>query len=541
MNTITCNTCGHLNKEGTTICEKCGNPLDNDQQGKLLNMRYDGSSIRSKTKNRSIIDKIWNFFSSVKIGVSLIAIALIASALGTIYPQEMYIPRSVDPSVHYRDQYGITGQIFYQLGFHNLYGSWWYMILIALIGISIFIVSIDRGVPLYKALKHQAIKRHPNFLRRQKLFAEYPNYSEDEKNILINKLEKNRYKISKKDGHILAEKGRFSRWGPYVNHLGLIIFLLGTIFRFVPFMYVDDYLWVREGETAVIPSTNQEYYIENQEFIFETYGEDEEDAVFEEALQNNGGPVPKHFETKAIIYQDVSEDIVGTEAELEEVKRGEIIVNEPLKINDLALYQDSYQLSEFESMSFKLHETTDEEEEAIVEFTVDLTDPKREYQFENGYRIELNKYYPEYELDDGQPRSISNYPRNPGFVFFVYGPDIEEQEASFLAIGQNIPSGDNQYKIGLTDFSVRDVSGLKVRKDLTLPILGLGAFIFMIGVIQGMYWQHRRIWIHQSDEKLLIACHTNKNWYGLTKEFEKVIDGTSFKMVEDQENNQKQD
>ena len=24
----------------------------------------------------------------------------------------------------------------------------------------------------------------------------------------------------------LAEKGRFSRWGPYVNHVGLIIFLI---------------------------------------------------------------------------------------------------------------------------------------------------------------------------------------------------------------------------------------------------------------------------------------------------------------------------
>ena len=55
-------------------------------------MRYEGSARRSQTYNKTIVDKIWNFFSSVKIGVSLIVITLIASAVGTIFPQEMYIP-----------------------------------------------------------------------------------------------------------------------------------------------------------------------------------------------------------------------------------------------------------------------------------------------------------------------------------------------------------------------------------------------------------------------------------------------------------------
>ncbi|MDX8046087.1 cytochrome c biogenesis protein ResB [Gracilibacillus sp. S3-1-1] len=534
MNTIKCTTCGHENEKGTTICKKCGKPLDNDKQGTLLNMRYDGSAIRSKTRNRSIVDKIWRFFSSVKVGVILIAIALVASAIGTIYPQEMYIPSNVDPADHYREQYGITGQIYYQLGFHNLYSSWWYMILIALIGISIFIVSIDRGVPLYRALKNQPIKRHSNFLKRQKLYNEYKAYSEDDKVRLLDNLKKRRYKLTEKDGHILAEKGRFSRWGPYVNHLGLIIFLVGTLLRFIPLMYVDDFVWVREGETTVIPSTNQQFYIKNEEFILDIYGDEEEDEIFVDALQNTEAPVPKHFETRAIIYEDVSKDVIGAEPELKEVQRGEIIVNAPVEINGLSLYQNSYQLNEFQTMSFTLRDIEDDDTD-IVEFTVDLTEPESDYRFDNGFHIELHRYYPEYELVDGEPTSISNYPRNPGFVFFVTPPESEESEASFLAIGQNIPSGDNQYKLHLADFTVRDVSGLKIRKDLTLPVIGLGAFIFMIGVIQGMYWQHRRIWIHPNEQSLLIAGHTNKNWYGMTKEFEKAIDGTQFTILQDQE------
>ncbi|WP_163537687.1 cytochrome c biogenesis protein ResB [Gracilibacillus sp. YIM 98692] len=539
MRSFKCDACGYENKEGTTICKKCGKPHDQAENSQLLNMRYDGTSIRSKTRNRSIIDKIWNFFSSVKVGVTLIAIALVASAIGTIYPQEMYIPQTVSPEAHYREQYGLMGQIYYQFGFHQLYGSWWYMVLIALIGMSIFIVSIDRGVPLYKALKYQNPKRHPNFLKRQKLFASYADYTKEDKKQLLSNLRKYRYKIIEKDGHFLAEKGRFSRWGPYVNHCGLIIFLIGTLLRFVPFMYIDDFVWVREGETKVIPSTEQTYYIENEEFIFETYGDDEEDQKFAEILAQQNAPIAKHFETSATIYRDISDDITGSEPELEEVKSGNIIVNQPLKINRLALYQDSYQLNEFQSMSFKLHESGDDAEESIVQFTVDLTNPSREYTFDNGFRIKLDQYYPDYELDDGEPRSKTNYPRNPGFVFFVYPPETEQPEISFLAIGHNIdPTQENDYKLGLTGFDVRDVSGLKIRKDLTLPILGVGAFIFMIGLIQGMYWQHRRIWLHPTDNKLWMAGHTNKNWFGLNKEIEKIIKHTNFTMPQDQEEKQ---
>ncbi|SER14318.1 cytochrome c biogenesis protein [Gracilibacillus ureilyticus] len=538
MNVIKCEACGYENSSGTAICNNCGKPLDKDNNTNLLNMRYDGRAIRSKTRNTSIVDKIWNFFSSIKVGVSLIAIALIASAIGTIFPQSPYIPSTVEPAVHYRDQYGIFGQIYYQLGFHELYSSWWYMILIALIGISIFIVSLDRGIPLYKALKNQNPKRHINFLKRQKLFGYYSQYSPKDYDTLKANLKKHRYKIYEKDGHILAEKGRFSRWGPYVNHTGLIIFLIGTLLHFVPYMYVDEFIWVREGETEIIPGTGQKYYVENQDFIFETYGDDEEDAKFSEMLERQGTVVAKHYETKAIIYKDTSEGVIGSEPTLEEVTRGSAIVNEPIKFDGFALYQSKYQLNEFQSMSFKLHETDDPEEQSLLEFTVDFADPERVYTFDNGFKIEINKYYPDYVLDDdGTPRSQTNYPRNPAFVFFVYPPGEEEPEVSFIGIRQNLdPSQSNQYRIGLTGIDVRDVSGLNLKKDLTLPVLGLGAFIFMIGVIQGMYWQHRRIWIHPENGTLYIASHTNKNWFGMNKEVEKIMQNTNFEMLEDQEN-----
>src|SRR5699024_3898270 len=119
-------------------------------------------------------------------------------------------------------------------------------------------------------------------------------------------------------------------------------------------------------------------------------------------------------------------------------------------------------------------------------------------------------------------------------------PDNESPEISFAGIGRNIdPTGENQYKLGITDFETHDVSGLSVRRDYTLPLFELGALIFMVGVVQGMYWQHRRIWVHAKGEGILLAPHTNKNWFGIKKDIERMIAGTNLQMVVDQQTTKK--
>lgn len=541
MNKLKCE-CGHFNPEGTILCESCGKPieenqhLDGNDKSKLLNMRYEGSARRSLTYNRTIVDKIWNFFSSVRNGVILIVIALIASGIGTIFPQAMYIPANApnrDPSVYYEETYGILGKIYYQLGFHELYSSWWYMILIALIGVSLVICSLDRFIPLYRALKIQKPKRHYSFLSRQRLFSETPDFSPEDKKKVVENLQNMRYKIFEQDGQVLAEKNRFSRWGPYVNHIGLIIILIAALLRMTPFMFIDDYVWVREGERKVIPSTDGQYYIENKKFHLEYY--DEDDERYKEAMERMGQLVVKNYQTDVVIYKVKGETIPGQEPELEKVTEDAIRMNEPLKFDGYRLYQSGYQENEFSTMTFGIFAANDEEK-SFGEFTVDLMSPEETYELENGFKVEISQYFPDYILQDGEPTTQSKFPKNPAFVFRVYPPDSDEPEVSFIGIGRNIdPTGENKYRLGITDFSTHYASGLTVRKDLTLPIFVVGAAIFMIGVIQGMYWQHRRVWINEKEGTLLLAAHTNKNWFGIKRDIEKALEGTEINMVVDQE------
>ena len=538
--------CGHFNPEGTILCEACGKPieenqhLDGNDKTKLLNMRYEGSARRSLTYNRTIVDKIWIFFSSVRNGVILIVIALIASGIGTIFPQAMYIPAEAenrDPAVFYEDWYGLPGKIYYQLGFHELYSSWWYMILIALIGISLVICSLDRFIPLRRALKVQRPKRHYRFLSRQRLFSETKVATEEDVDQVIKRLKKQRYNIFEEDGQYLAEKNRFSRWGPYVNHIGLIIILIAAMLRLTPLLFLDDYVWVREGEQKVIPSTDGQYYIENKKFHIDFY--DENDERFKDAIERMGEAPVKNYQTDAVIYEVTSETLPGQEPELEVIAEESIQMNKPLKFNGYRLYQSGYQDNEFSTMTFAIL-SNDEEEESFGEITIDLVSPEDYYELDNGFRVEVTQYFPDYVLKDGEPSTQSKFPKNPAFVFHVFPPDSDEGEVSFVGIGRNIDAtGENEYRLGIRDFTTHYVSGLTVRKDYTLPIFIIGAAIFMIGVVQGMYWQHRRIWVNRADGAVLLAAHTNKNWFGIKRDIEKAIEGTKVQMVVDQQDDEK--
>ncbi len=527
MNDVRCE-CGHVNRAGAIICEACGKIIGNHQdENKLLDMRYEGSARRSQTYNKSIIDKIWNFFSSVKVGVSLIVIALVASSIGTIFPQEAYIPSTIPASEYYQQEYGTLGQLYYVLGFHQLYSSWWYILIIGMLGTSLLIASIDRFFPLYRSLKNQRVVRHDSFMKRQRVYG-ITKLKEEEVDLeqLKQKLKERHYRIREENGSILAEKGRFARWGPYVNHIGLIIVLIGALLRSVPGMYVDKVVWLRDGEMKEIPGTNGEYYLKNNQFVFEVYDkENKEDQAFVEAIDKTG-VIAKNYQSNVTLYKQDGGVLPGETPQLEKVKDVEIKVNEPLKYDHYALYQVDYKLDELSKMSFQLIDKKSEESFGMI--TIDLNDPQPTYSLKKGYSVELMDYFPDFEFkENGEPTTKTRIPNNPAFIFKMYTPDKPEGEVSFVAIRETIePLGENVYKMTFAGVETRNATALTVRKDLTLGVLIAGGIIFMIGVVQGAYWNHRRIWIKRKDEEVWLAAHTNKNWFGLKRDISVLVEAT---------------
>lgn len=525
MKNITCE-CGHENPFGTKICAKCGRPLTEEaKKQKVLDMRYDGSAIRSKTYNKSIVDKIWNFFSSVKVGVALIVITLVVASIGTIFPQKSFLAvTEAEEAAYYETNYGSLGKLYYNLGLAEVYSAWWFQIIVGMLAISIIVASLDRGIPLYKSLKNQRVKRHVSFMKRQRIIAHGPVLKEDDTNLLTKveeKLKSLRYNVRREDNALLAERGRFARWGPYINHLGLIIFLVGVMLRQFPGIYVNESMWIREGEIRAIPGM-EGYFLENKKFIFETHDNDPTDAQ----LQQGVNAIAKNFQTDVNLYKQTGEVLPGQLDNLELVKEYSIRVNHPLKYDRYSLYQMDFRLNEFKTMTFSL--VNKNTGQSFGDVTIDLTNPKKEYVLSDDVKVELKEYYPDFSGFDekGEPETATPNPNNPAFIFVMKTPDNPKGEISFVAIQQTVePNGDNQYKMEFKNVETRNASGITIHKDLSIPILFVGGVVFLLGLVIGSYFNHRRVWIEQlEDGTIRLAAHTNKNWFSIKKDLNVLVE-----------------
>ena len=531
--------CGHENPVGTKLCGVCGHALSIEEEtSKIADMRYDGIAIRSKTYNKLIIDKVWNFFSSVKVGIILIILNLVAASIGTILPQEFYVQAYTDEArkAYYTDVYGSFGTLYYNLGLSDVYSSWWFQILVLLLGVSIIIASIDRGLPLHKSLKNQRVKRHANFMKRQRIVAEGKVEHDQTLDAVEQQLKAMRYKVRREGNALMAEKNRFARYGPYINHVGLIVFLSAVTLRLIPGMVVDSSFWVAEGETRAIPGMDG-YFIYNEEFILDTY----DDEAQGEQLKQGVNVVAKNFQTDAILYRLKEGALPGQTDDLEEVMRTEIRVNHPLKYDGYAFYQMDYRIQQLAKMHFNL--TNKETGESLGTVVIDLKNPEKTYDLGNGNKIELLNFTPDFEkFDNGVPVTKSQEPNNPLFIFRMYTQETPDGETSIVAIQETSePLGENKYKMSFANLETYDSTGLTLRKDKTIPFLFVGGFIFMLGVVIGSYWAHRRIWIEQLPEGTIrLAAHTNKNWFGIKKELNILTEKVQLPPYIDQVDEQKE-
>ncbi|RED60493.1 cytochrome c biogenesis protein ResB [Cohnella lupini] len=534
--------CGHQNPVGTVLCESCGKPLVEDllvDDNTPLEMRYDGVARRSQKANPHIVDRIWNFFSSVKIAVYLIALTLLGASLGTIFQQESTLINMTENSefaAYYKERYGTLGVIYHALGLSRTYESWWFILLLVMIGTSLVVCSLDRVLPLYRALSKQQIRKHLQFINRQQVVYAETLHGDQEQWLqqFGQQLKRKRYRVWKEDGALLAEKNRFSRWGPYINHIGLILFLLAVLARGIPAWHMDQYLALYEGETRQIPDTN--YYVKNDKFIVEYYNEDEL------AENQKGTKVVKLYETKARLYEctEACDDPIKAPV-LTEVEQHDIRVNSALSHKGLKLYQNSFQERvRFISVTPSLMDATSGK--ALGSFDLLMDDPKEKYEV-GDYVLTLNDYYPDFTLDEqSRPMTKTRDPNNPAFVFRVEGPGLASKGEIYIYFP--MPSetskyyekilndsfkqrGDNTGKLAIrvenpiVDGKMNNIkyseytTYLNIRVDRAMPYIWVGAAISMIGLIMGFYWQHRRIWLRIDGDKLSLGGHTNKNSFGL--------------------------
>ena len=149
-------------------------PPDTYPKG-TLNTRLDKPSFQRKYTQRFFyilrhpIDGIWGWLSSVRTAIFLIASIAVICFIGIYFVQA---PGEVlgDPVAYAAwvqqnalPRYGSLTPIFDWLRFYTIFSSWYFMLLLTVLSLSIIVSTLNRAPGIWHNFKHPLIKRNDNF------------------------------------------------------------------------------------------------------------------------------------------------------------------------------------------------------------------------------------------------------------------------------------------------------------------------------------------------------------------------------------------
>ena len=265
-------------------------------------------------------NKIWNFFTSVRLTIVLLLTLAATSIIGTL------IPQNESPQA-YLQAFGASLYRFFDLlGFLDLYHSWWFQTLMLLLVLNVMVCSIDRLSATWRIIFPERPKFNLSRFRRLEPKEEFTQNSAGEqlKKPYQATISRNfRYcRVEETDtGYaIFGERGRWTRIGVYIVHLSVICMLvggvIGTRFGFEGFVNLAP----GEGASQIqLRSSNQ-----RMQLGFTIRCDD-----FKVSFYPSGAPEEWRASLSIIEQGKV-------------VKSQDIIVNDPLHYKGISIFQASY-------------------------------------------------------------------------------------------------------------------------------------------------------------------------------------------------------
>ncbi len=127
-----------------------------------------------ESKKETFSDKVWSFFSSIKLAIVVFSLIALTSIVGTILEQ------NAAPEVNMRVLSHLVGinaapmmyRILNAMDFMNMYRSWWFLSLLALFAANLLVCSIDRFPGIWKIVKAPAAPMPPEAFRGAQIKAE---------------------------------------------------------------------------------------------------------------------------------------------------------------------------------------------------------------------------------------------------------------------------------------------------------------------------------------------------------------------------------
>lgn len=444
-------------------------------------------------------DNMWKLFSSPKLAFILICLIAVASLAGALITQAPIGVRD-DPTSYarwlaqIRPKYGMATAVLNSAGLFNVFGTWWFRLLMAFLAANIMVCSMNRGGRILRAaISKPKIVVPDTFFKRAKLqnvITVHGLTAEEGEAALRKSLRRGRYRVlSERSGdalHLFADRNRFAPAGTLLHHLSLVATLVGFLVGNM-LGYEDRAFVVAEGTTKSIGNTGLAVSLE----------------TFADEYYTDG--MPKDYVSHVVLLEQG-----------EKVREADVRVNSPLLYNGTRLHQSFFGPA-------AVLEVHDGSGALIAQETVPLSWRSRE-----------------------RPVGSFLIPSR-GLEIFIIGPASGFID-SVIAAGQvrmevynigdsspftmsNLIQGQPETVGGITYTFVRErqFSGFQVINNPGRPILWASAIAMVLGLMWVIYFPHRQIWLSYKplpDGTSLIQMGAAKGkWGSFTRDFNKTAEG----------------
>jgi cytochrome c biogenesis protein len=420
---------------------------------------------------RAVVHKTWRTIASIQTGVVLLILVVILSAAGTIVLQ-----RPVTEPDEMQSAYSPQAlRILDAVGLTDVFHSWWFLGLMLLVSLCIVAASIDRFPNSWRYFSRPYKYPDESFRR-----ASHPQKSlaiaDEEAGLVaaqraLHSLGFKPERVVREDHFgIFAERHRISEMAVYIVHASLLLIFFGTIV---------DGLWgwrgtlnLNEGQTSNVVEL-RDSTTRTLPFAIRC------DSAGQENYKD--GTPKKWWSNLAVVKGG------------EDVKKKQIVVNDPLLYNGVRFYQSSYgpngKVDKFSLVATPSNGSGQTKEIALaVNDTVPL---------DADTTVRFAEFFPDYAVRDGQVYRKSNDLENPAAHLIVTSKRAgtnEDFDLWFPALDEVADNSKSPWQFHATDLKMGHFTGLQVSHEPGQWAVWSGVVLLGIGLAFVFYVVHMRFW-----------------------------------------------
>ncbi len=452
----------------------------------------------------SFAKDLWSFLTSLKLTIFTLIIVSITSILGTI------IPQNESPYVYLKYYKPSTYKLFKLLSLDNMYHSWWFTALLTLFTLNLICCSLNRFPSIRKFLTRKERDLDDQLIQSLPLKKTFrlKNWSDSTREEIIQIVKKYVHmptvrQPSPETVNLFAGKGKYTRLGFYVTHLGIVLIIIGGIIGNYGY---QGFMKVVEGETndtITLKGTTKQKKLD-----FSVRCDDFELSLYP------GSQKPKDFKSSLTIIDGGKE-----------VTKKIIEVNDPLNYKGVFIYQSSYGTAPGQGEVFL---SVKQKEGAKKARKYKAKIGERFTLEEQGYEVAVKRFVPDFTIgQDKKVVSRSQELRNPAVqIALLKDKTLLYEKWVFSKFPDFHGSEKEIYQFTFLSFSGKEYTGLQLTRDPGVWTVWVGCILLTLGCYIIFFMDHRRLWIKvepKKDEYLVTMAGTsNKNMVYFSKIFEQI-------------------